>query len=73
MSRMESRTAARAVPAKAAASGELRQVGEISPEQLSELKLLEAQTREAGPGMVIEANATALQGFRISRRAGSSS
>ena len=65
MSQMESRTAAPAVSAKAAASGDLPQVGEVSPEQLSELKLLEAQTlaNEAGPGEAIEALRVALQEF----------
>jgi tetratricopeptide (TPR) repeat protein len=65
VSQMESRTAAPAVSAKAAASGDLRQVGEVSPEQLSELKLLEAQTlaNEAGPGEAIEALRAALREF----------
>ncbi len=65
MSRMESRTAAPAVSAKAAVPEELRRVGEISLEQLSELKLLEAQTLadEAGPGEAIEALQAALRQF----------
>ena len=65
MSRMESRTAARTACRDEPAAAEQREAGEVSSEQLSELKLLEAQTLadEAGPGEAIEALRIALQEF----------
>ena len=65
MSRMESRTAARVISANATVPEEPRQLGEVPPEQLSELKLLEAQTlaEKTGPGEAIEALRAALREF----------